>query len=258
MELHTLGVDGGYTQQDVVNVARAFTGWTIDEPRRGGGFRFDPRLHDDREKLVLGHKIKGGGGQSDGEQVLDLLAQHPSTARFIATKLARRFVSDTPPPALVDRAAATFRETSGNIREVVRTIVTSPEFFAADAYRAKVKTPFEFIVSAVRATDADVVDATPLVQGVRQLGMPLYMCQPPTGYSDRADAWVNTGALLNRMNFALQLVSGRMRAVQGGTAPVAAVLGGDISEATAATIAKATDPKQVAALTLGSPEFQRR
>jgi uncharacterized protein (DUF1800 family) len=258
MELHTLGVDGGYTQQDVINVARAFTGWTIDQPRQGGSFRFEPRFHDDREKLVLGHKIKGGGGQSDGEQVLDILAKHPSTARFIATKLARRFVADTPPPALVDRAAAVFRETDGNIREVVRTIVTSPEFFAADAYRAKVKTPFEFVVSAVRATGADVGDATPLVQAVRQLGMPLYMCQPPTGYADRADAWVNTGALLNRMNFALQLVGGRMRAVQPGDSTVGAALGGDISAATAATIAKATDPKQVAALTLGSPEFQRR
>jgi uncharacterized protein (DUF1800 family) len=258
MELHTLGVDGGYTQQDVVNVARAFTGWTIDQPRQGGGFRFEMRLHDDREKIVLGHKIRGGGGQADGEQVLDILAKHPSTARFIATKLARRFVSDTPPPALVDRAAATFRETDGDIRQVVRTIVTSQEFFAAEAYRAKVKTPFEFVVSAVRATGTDVVDATPLVQAVRQLGMPLYMCQPPTGYADRGDAWVNTGALLNRMNFAVQLVSGRMRAVRTGNAPAGAALGGDISDTTAATIAKASDPAQVAALTLGSPEFQRR
>src|SRR3954467_3534105 len=164
MELHTLGGDGGYTQQDVVNVARAFTGWTIDQPRQGGSFRFDPRLHDDRDKIVLGHKIKGGGGQSDGEHVLDILAAHPSTARFIATKLARRFVSDTPPPALVERAAATFRETGGHIRDVVRTIITSPEFFAAEAYRAKVKTPFEFVVSAVRATGTDVAVATPLVQ----------------------------------------------------------------------------------------------
>jgi len=258
MELHTLGVDGGYTQQDVVNVARAFTGWTIEGPRQGGGFRFDPRLHDDREKIILGHKIKAGGGESDGEQVLDILAKHPSTARFIATKLVRRFVSDTPPPSLVDRAAATFRETDGNIRDVVRVIITSPEFFAADAYRAKVKTPFEFVVSAVRATGADVIDATPLVQAVRQLGMPLYMCQPPTGYADRGDAWVNTGALLNRMNFALQLVSGRMRAVRPGGADAGAALAGDVSAATAATIAKAADPAQVAALTLGSPEFQRR
>jgi uncharacterized protein (DUF1800 family) len=258
MELHTLGVDGGYTQQDVVNVARAFTGWTIDQPRQGGGFRFDPRLHDAEPKVVLGHKIKGGGGESDGEQVLDILAKHPSTARFIATKLVRRFVADTPPPALVDRAAARFRETDGDIREVVRLILTSREFFAPGAYRAKVKTPFEFVVSALRATGSDVSVAEPLVASVRQLGMPLYMCQPPTGYADRADAWVNTGALLNRMNFALQLVGGRMRGVQPGTAPVGPLLAGPLSDATSATIAKAADPRQVAALTLGSPEFQRR
>jgi uncharacterized protein (DUF1800 family) len=258
MELHTLGVDAGYTQQDVVNVARAFTGWTIEQPRQGGGFRFEPRLHDDREKIVLGQKIKAGGGQEDGEQVLDILARHPATARFIATKLARRFVADTPPPALVDRAAARFKETDGNIREVVRTIVTSREFFAADARRAKVKTPFEFVVSAVRATGAEVGDAMALAQAVRTLGMPLYMCQPPTGYADRAEAWVNTGALLNRMNFALQLVGGKVRGVQPGTASAADALAHDVSAATASTIAKATDPQQVSALTLGSPEFQRR
>ncbi|HET7699142.1 MAG TPA: DUF1800 domain-containing protein [Vicinamibacterales bacterium] len=258
MELHTLGVDGGYTQQDVVNVARAFTGWTIDQPRLGGGFRFDERLHDGGEKVVLGRTIKAGGGQSDGERVLDILASHPSTATFIATKLVRRFVADTPPPALVARAAGRFRDTGGDIREVVRTILTSPEFFAPPAYRAKVKTPFEFVVSAVRATGTDVFEAEPLVQAVRQLGMPLYMCQPPTGYADRADAWVNTGALLNRMNFALQLVSGRMRGVRPGSGAAGAALGGDVSAATAATIAKAADPRQTAALTLGSPEFQRR
>jgi uncharacterized protein (DUF1800 family) len=258
MELHTLGVDGGYMQEDVINVARAFTGWTIMAPRQGGTFRFEPRLHDAREKIVLGQKIKAGGGESDGEKVLDILARHPSTAKFISTKLARRFVSDTPPPALVERAAARFRETDGDIREVVRTILTSPEFFSAGAYRAKVKSPFEFVVSAIRASGAEVWDAMPVAQAVRQLGMPLYMCQPPTGYSDKAEAWVNTGALLNRMNFALQLVGGRMRGLQPGTSAVGAVLANDVSPATAGTIAKATDPKQIAALTLGSPEFQRK
>ena len=147
MELHTLGVEGGYTQKDVQEVARAFTGWTIANPRQGGGFQFEPRMHDDGEKIVLGHRIKAGGGKRDGEEVLDILAAHPSTARFIATKLASRFVSDQPPASLVDRAAARFRDTQGNIREVVRTIVTSPEFFAPAAYRAKVKTPFEFVVA---------------------------------------------------------------------------------------------------------------
>jgi uncharacterized protein (DUF1800 family) len=258
MELHTLGVDGGYTQQDVINVARAFTGWTIVGPRQGGSFRFEPRIHDAREKIVLGQKIKAGGGQSDGEKVLDILASHPATATFIATKLVRRFVADAPPPALVERAAATFRESGGDIRDVLRTILTSPEFFSAEAYRAKVKSPFEFVVSAIRATGTEVTTAMPLTQAVRQLGMPLYMCQPPTGYPDKAEAWVNTGALLNRMNFALQLVGGRMRGIQPGTSPVGTVLANDVSTTTAATIAKATDTKQLAALTLGSPEFQRR
>jgi uncharacterized protein (DUF1800 family) len=211
MELHTLGVDGGYTQRDVTEIARAFTGWTIDKPRQGGGFRFEPRLHDDGEKIVLGHRIKAGGGMRDGEQVLDILAEHPSTARFIATKLVRRFVSDTPPPSLVDRAAARFRQTGGDLREVMRTILTSPEFLSRDAFDVKVKTPFEFVVSAERALAADVAggpgedDAMPLVRIMQQLGMPLYQCQPPTGYKDTTDAWVNTGALVARMNVALQL-----------------------------------------------------
>ena len=268
MELHTLGVDGGYTQQDVIEVARCFTGWTIRQPRQGGGFVFEPRIHDNGRKLVLGHVI-AGGGEHDGEAVLDILARHPSTARFISTKLVRRFVSDTPPQSLVDRAAARFRETDGDIREVVRTIITSPEFFAADAYRAKVKTPFEFVVSTLRATGSDVQNALPLVQAVRQLGEPLYMCQPPTGYADKAEAWVNTGALLNRMNFAIALVGGRMRGVQpaGLALETAAasrgllidgVLAGDVSPSTAQTIAKAQDARQAAALVLGSPEFQRR
>ena len=260
MELHTLGVDGGYTQQDVVEVARCFTGWTITTPRLGGEFRFEPRMHDNGTKLVLGHRIKANGGEHDGEQVLDILASHPSTARFISTKLVRRFVSDTPPPALVSRAAERFRQTDGDIREVLRTILTSPEFFAAEAYRAKVKSPFEFVVSAVRATNADVTNALPLLQAVRQLGEPLYMCQPPTGYPDRADAWVNTGTLLNRMNFALALVSGRMRGVVPQTIDAldASALAGDVSPSTRATLVKTRDPKQLAALTLGSPEFQRR
>jgi uncharacterized protein (DUF1800 family) len=270
MELHTLGVDGGYTQKDVQEVARALTGWTIANPRQGGSFRYEPRMHDDGEKIVLGHRIKAGGGKKDGEQVLDLLAKHPSTARFIATKLARRFVADVPPPALVDRAAARFRETDGDIREVVRTIITSPEFFAADANRAKVKSPFEFVVSAVRATGADVANAMPLVQAVDQLGMPLYRCQPPTGYADRADAWVNTGALLNRMNFAVSLTSARGRGIRPSGATLNAdvtavrdtlidgVLAGEVSEATRSTVARATEPQQAVALLLGSPEFQKR
>jgi len=259
MELHTLGVDGGYTQKDVTEAARAFTGWTIDNPRLGGAFRFNPRLHDGQQKIVLGHVIKAGGGESDGEQVLDILAREPSTARFIATKLARRFVSDTPPPALVDRAAARFRATDGDLREVMRTILTSPEFLAPEAYRAKVKTPFEFVVSGARAVGANVQAALPLVRQLQQLGMPLYQCQPPTGYKDTADAWVNTGALVSRMNFALTLAGNNMRGISVSSLPTAdQILAGDLSETTRATIAKATDAPQMAALTLGAPEFQRR
>ena len=259
MELHTLGVDGGYTQKDVTEVARAFTGWTIQTPRLGGGFRFEPRLHDAGEKIVLGHVIKAGGGQSDGEQVLDILARHPSTAHFIATALVRRFVSDAPPPALVDRVAARFRQTDGDLREVLRTILTAPEFLSPEAYRAKVKTPLEFVVSAVRATGADVQDALPLVREMRDLGMPLYFCQPPTGYKDTGDAWVNTGALVARMNFALDLASNKMRGIVVDSRE-SLVDGrvGNLSESTRATVARATSGPQAIALTLGSPEFQQR
>src|SRR5439155_19352886 len=207
MELHTIGVDGGYTQNDVTEVARCFTGWTIRNPRQGGGFRFDPRIHDPGEEVVLGHVIKAGGGESDGEQVLDILAKHPSTAHFIARKLARRFVSATPPPALVDRAAARFRRTDGDLREVTRAILLSPEFLSPRARGAKAKSPFEFVVSALRATGAEIDDPAPLVRMVRQLGMPLYSCQPPTGYKDTADAWINAGALVNRMNVAIALAA---------------------------------------------------
>jgi uncharacterized protein (DUF1800 family) len=225
MELHTLGVDGGYTQQDVTEVARAFTGWSIDRPREGGGFRFQSRMHDPGEKVVLGHVIKAGGdGMSDGERVLDILARHPSTARFIATKLARRFVGDDPPKTVIDRAAARFRDTDGDLREVVRTILLSKEFQNAAVRNAKAKTPFEFLISALRASDTNVRDARQFVRTMQELGMPLYQCQPPTGYADTADAWINAGALVARMNVATKLAGGN----------------------------------QTIALQLGSPEFQRR
>jgi uncharacterized protein (DUF1800 family) len=270
MELHTLGVDGGYTQKDVQEVARAFTGWTIANPRLGGGFYFDPRRHDDGEKIVLGQRIKAGGGKNDGEAILDLLARHPSTSRFIATKLARRFVADDPPAALVDRAAKKFRDTDGDLREVVRTIVTSPELLGEQYRRAKTKNPFEFVVSSVRASGMEISSALPLVQSLRDLGMPIYGAQPPTGYADRADAWVNSGALLGRMNFALALTSGRMRtlalsgpsslptAQEARRTLLAVALADDVSPSTAATVAKASTPAQAVALILGSPEFQKR
>lgn len=259
LELHTLGVDGGYTQKDVTEVARAFTGWTIELPRAGGGFRFAPALHDDGEKVVLGHRIKAGGGESDGNAVLDIVAAHPSTARFLSTKLARRFVGDAPPPALVARMADTFERSHGDLRAVMTTLLTSNEFREASADAVKVKTPFEFVVSALRVTGADVQDARPVVRAVQQLGMPLYQCQPPTGYVDRADSWVNTGALVSRMNTALLLADNRMPGVRV-TAPDDALtlLGGDVSETTRTTIAKAQTPAQAVALALGSPEFQKR
>ena len=259
LELHTLGVDGGYTQKDVTEVARAFTGWTIDRPRAGGGFRFAPALHDEGRKVVLGHVIEAGGGEQDGETVLDILARHPATARFISTKLARRFVQDDPPKSLVDRMAATYQKTDGDLRAVMTTLLKSPEFMAPAAERAKVKTPFEFVVSALRATNADIRNARPLARAVQDLGMPLYQCQPPTGYKDVADAWVNTGALVNRMNIALQLASQQMPGTRIARLPKADdIVAAGLSAATRSTLARAQTDEQAVALALGSPEFQRR
>jgi uncharacterized protein (DUF1800 family) len=302
MELHTLGVDGGYTQQDVIEVARCFTGWTIDRPQQGGGFIFRPLAHDRGAKRVLGQVVPAGGGQQDGERVIEILVRHEATARFIATKLARRFVSDDPPVALVERTAAAFRRTDGDIRAVLTTIFTSPEFWSADAYRAKIKTPLEVVASAVRALDGRIAAASgadvtggggSLAREVARLGEPLYEAQPPTGYPDRAEAWVNTGALLGRMNFALGLAHNRFRGARVDVAGflantdrtqpgqvldrlLAVVLHGEASARTRAVltaqlespeitrtltydrVAKDTDVEKLAALVLGSPEFQRR
>jgi len=226
MELHTLGVDGGYTQKDVQEVARCFTGWTIFQPRGGavaaaalmgrdardsaGKFIFRPGVHDNGEKIVLGHKIPAGGGIKDGLMVLDIVAHHPSTAKFIATKLVRRFVADEPPPALVDRVTQTFIKTDGDIREVLKAIFLSPEFNSAEAYRAKVKRPFELAVSSVRTLGADTNGGPQFHQWIARMGQPLYGFQTPNGYADVAENWVNTGALLERMNFALALASNRI------------------------------------------------
>ncbi len=213
MELHTLGVNGGYTQKDVTEVARVLTGWTLRQPREGGGFTFEPRMHEPGDKNVLGHRIKASG-EKEGREVLHILAHHPSTAKFISTKLAMRFVSDNPPPTMVDRMTQTFLKKNGDIREVLKTMFHSPEFWSPDAYRAKVKTPLEFVVSAVRASGAEVSDALPLARQLQTMGMQLYGMQPPTGYSMRADAWVNSAALLGRMNFALALSGGKLKGVQ--------------------------------------------
>jgi uncharacterized protein (DUF1800 family) len=292
MELHTLGVNGGYTQKDVTEVARVLTGWTLKQPREGGGFVFEDRMHEPGDKRVLGHRIKSGG-EKEGREVLHILAHHPSTAKFISTKLAMRFVSDDPPPALIDRMSQTFLKKNGDIGEVLKTMLHSPEFWAPESYRAKVKTPLEFVVSAVRTSGAEVSDAMPLARQLQTMGMPLYGMQPPTGYSMKADAWVNSSALLGRMNFALSLTAGKLKGVQVdstqmlGSAPSPAdaegtltalensLLAGNVSRQTHDTIAaKMNDPKisqrqlddparspntsAIAGLLLGSPEFQRR
>jgi uncharacterized protein (DUF1800 family) len=275
MELHTLGVDGGYTQKDVTEVARAFTGWTIQGLRQQQPeFTFEARLHDKKDKVVLGQTIRAGG-QEEGERILHMLATSPKTAHFVCYKLARRLVSDAPPAALVDRAAATFTKTNGDIRAVVGTIVGSPEFLAPETRGSKVKTPFEFVVSAVRASGAVVDDAGDLAKRVGLMGMPLYQQQPPTGYKDTADAWVSTSGLLARLNFAIDLAAGRVPgakidpgtlAVTGGPQEATRVLAarfvpGGLTEQTQRTLAgEAGDeaPARLAGLILGSPEFQRR
>jgi uncharacterized protein (DUF1800 family) len=219
LELHTLGVDGGYTQQDVINVARALTGWTIRPPVTGGGFIFRPEMHDAGDKVVLGHKLAAGRGIEDGKEVLDIVSKSPSTARFIATKLARRFVSDNPPEGLVNDAAAVFLKTDGDIREVVRTIVTSNEFYSQQAFRSKVKSPFEVVVSAVRALNAQP-DSTPrTAQAIAYLGEPLFGHQAPNGYPETSDAWMNTGAILNRINFGMAVAANRIPGVTIASLP---------------------------------------
>ena len=272
MELHTLGVDGGYTQRDVVEVARCFTGWTIRQPREGGDFTFDERQHDPLQKVVLGHVIKAGGGRQDGDRVLDLLARDPHTATLIATKLARRFVSDDPPPSLIERVARRFRDTDGDLREVYRALFASPEFWDERAYAAKVKTPLEYVASALRATGAEIDAAAAALQAIRTLGMPLYFCQQPNGYADRGDAWLNAGALIARMNLATALADGRLPGVRLDAAALASsadpatarsamvrrVLNDRASPATTASITGATRVPQMLALALGSPDFQRK
>jgi len=236
MELHTLSVNGGYTQKDVTEVAKVFTGWTIDPPQKGSAFRFDPRMHEPGTKIVLGHRIKEKA-EKEGLEVLHLLARNPNTAHFIAQKLAIRFVSDEPPPALVDRMTKTYMKKNGDIREVLRTMFKSPEFWAPEAYRAKVKTPLEFVVSAVRSSGASVDDARALVGTLNNMGMMPYAMLPPTGYSMKAEVWVNSSALLGRMNFALGLVVGKIRGVKVDTAALA---GGTLPEATSLIVSSGT------------------
>ena len=271
MELHTLGVDGGYTQQDVIEVARCFTGWTISQPNRGGEFIYNDRVHDKGEKTVLGVKIPAGGGKDDAEKVLDILARHPSAARYISTKLARKFVADDPPPALIDHMAKTFLDTDGDIRAVMSAMLDSKEFFSEGAFRAKVKTPLELIVSAVRATNAQVDFAIPLATQIAQLGEPLYRKIEPTGYSSANSEWVNSAALLARMNFALALADNRVPGskvdidpFENDPAEIARrVLFHNPSQQTLDSIQRVLaqrvpSPALTTGLVLGSPDFQRR
>jgi uncharacterized protein (DUF1800 family) len=291
MELHTVGVDAGYTQQDVIAMAETLTGWTVHEPRKDPEFFFDERIHAQGKKVVMGHTFNYGG-EEDGEEALKFLANHPSTARFISTEIARHFVSDNPPESLVKRMTKNYETTGGDIRSLLKTMIYSPEFWSKDAYRAKVKTPFELVASTARALGADVPVSLPLAQWVGRMGEPLFLCQPPTGYSDKSETWVNTGALLNRLNFALTFAGDKM----AGTAvdlktllgqasssdpnkalqqSIEIFLAGDIAESTRITLesrlsdpqilqARLDDPvKQVnegliAGLVLGAPEFQRR
>lgn len=286
MELHTLGVDGGYTQKDVTEVARCFTGWSIQRPQEDAQAVFRPRAHDDGTKTVLGLAIRAGG-QEDGEQILDLLASSPTTARHLSYLLCRRFISDTPPPSAVDRVATAYLKTNGDLRAVYTALFTSPEFWSKASLGAKVKTPFEFVVSSVRALDGHVDDPLPLARTVARMGEPLYRCQPPTGYKDTSDAWVSTGALVERLRFGIALAKRQVPGVSwpdlppnASTDPATVIAAfaprlvpSGLSSGTSVALIKAADatPRtyadgemrpvdqaQLLGFLLGSPEFQRR
>jgi uncharacterized protein (DUF1800 family) len=289
LELHTLGVDGGYTQKDVIAVARALTGWTLDDPRAGGGFIFREGQHDAEPKVVLGHTLPAGRGVEDGEDVLDIVARHPATAHYIAFKLVRRFVSDTPSKALVERAAETFRRTDGDIRETMRTILTSPEFFSRAAYRAKVKSPFELVLSARRIMNASPDTSASTAYQIQRLGQQLFGHLAPNGWPETGDQWINAGSLLDRINFGVQVGGGKLRFEPAEQWPGWAVLstvpldrqvdgvvdqllGGNASPETRSILFKGQNPLAAASapppvrpslrdllgIALGSPEFQRR
>ncbi len=295
MELHTLGVDGGYTQHDVQEVARALTGWTIQDPRSGGGFVFRPEWHDADAKHVLGHTLAPRRGEEDGEEVLDILARHPSTAHFVATKLVRHFVSDDPPPLLVARLAERFRETDGDVRQVIAALVTSPELYSRQAYHAKVKTPYELVVSTMRAMEARPDTAARATQLTAQLGQPMFGRLTPDGWPDIGTAWLNSGAIIQRINFGMGTVSGRVPGValdRWSPTPalrplpypaqvdgvISALFAGEASPDTRGILMNGlnpladaatkvavmnTNPKpvpfaQLVGLALGAPEFQRR
>src|SRR5688572_20483685 len=271
LELHTLGSDGGYTQADVTNVARAFTGWTIFDPQRYGEFQYNPQMHDRGEKVVLGHKFPRGGGEDEGLKIIDLLSAHPSTARFISRKLALRFVADDPPQALVDRMAATFTKTNGDLRAVMETLLFSREFMSEGAWQAKMKTPLELVASALRALDANVTDTTALAQQLTDMGQPLYGRVDPAGYPTTADAWSGSAGLLRRMAFANALVAGQIAGLKVDAGAVAAQgVRRALTELTgyepaAETVTAIQDPSSepvaptvITAAIIASPDFQKR
>jgi uncharacterized protein (DUF1800 family) len=294
MELHTLGVNGGYTQADVIQVARVLTGWTVDRPQYGGGFLFTPNRHEPGAKTVLGTEINEGG-EAEGRALLHLLAMQPATAHFLAHKLAVRFVSDTPPPALEERLAKAYLASGGDMAQVLRTLFHAPEFWQAENYRAKVKTPLEYVVSAARASNAQIDNLQPLANALRQMGMPLYGAMPPTGYKWDAANWVSTAAMVSRMNFALGLAANRLGGITTAWSPTAVAPTPEAEEArlegqllvggssvstrsaavgqihavpaqfdvlnpnpTQAAAALDREDRLLAGLLLGSPEFQRR
>ena len=287
LELHTVGVEAGYTQEDVHEAARALTGWSIEirpTSERFGSFAFHPMAHDSGAKHIFGLELTAGGGQDDGETLLDALARHPATARFIAKKLCVRFVSDTPSPFLIDRVAAEFLRTDGDLRATYLAIFQSNEFWSDSAFAAKTKSPLEFVASAVRAVGNLEEVRLPLAQPLEQLGQPLYRCGPPTGYAEVGAPWVSAGALVARINFGLKLAKGRIpgvevklpaqQATNAATVDAVAlrVLGRAPSDATRKTIQRALesgddvadgetrriDPALIAGLLLGSPEFQKQ
>jgi uncharacterized protein (DUF1800 family) len=272
MELHTLGVDGGYTQQDVVGVARAFSGWTIYDLGKYAEFQFNPNGHDRKEKTVLGRTLPAGRGELDGEEVLDMLARHPSTAAFISKKLAQRFVADDPPQSLVDRMAETFKRTDGDLRAVLQMLFTSVEFQSEGAWRAKLRSPLEMVVSAVRAMNADVDDPFALAQRIADMGQPLYGRVDPAGYPNTGAEWASTANVIGRINFAAALTAGQLPGVavnisrfnfKDGASVAAQLLGMPPSASTLEAITSGLEgqeatPSRLAAMVIASPDFQRR
>src|SRR5216117_3833534 len=280
LELHTLGVDGGYTQKDVIDVARILTGWSIERPQQGGDFEFHGWVHDRGEKEVLGVRFEGGRDMDEGIRLFKFLANHPATMHHVSRKLCQRFVNDDPPDGCVDDAVAAWKRSSGHMREVLRAIFHGPDFWAAANVRAKVKTPLEFVVSAARAVAAEPDTSPRLAQVVARLGEPLYLHVAPDGYPEREAAWVNSGALLDRMNAAVALASGKLPGVTVALDSIVSagdadqligvvnekILSGTMSENTKQVLKRELagigDPAQARALAvglaIGGPEFQRQ